>query len=80
MDALSVEQVAKVLGVSPRRVRALIHAGRIPATRIGVRTYAVARADAEAFAKLPRPVGRPPRILPRCGRRPTATRPLRADA
>jgi len=33
--SVSVQEAAKVLGVSPRRVLALINAGRIPAVKIG---------------------------------------------
>jgi excisionase family DNA binding protein len=35
MEAISVDQAAEALGVSPRRVRALIGSKRVPAVRIG---------------------------------------------
>ncbi|HMC90195.1 MAG TPA: helix-turn-helix domain-containing protein [Gemmataceae bacterium] len=38
---LSVAEAAKELNVSPRRVRALIEAGRLLAERIGERTWAI---------------------------------------
>lgn len=61
MDLLSVEDTARMLGVSARRVRVFISAGRLSAMRVGARTFAVDRAEAERFARLPRVGGRPPR-------------------
>lgn len=62
VEVVSVEEVADALGVSPRRIRALIAAGRLPATRIGRRTWAIARSEALAFGAKPRPAGRPRRL------------------
>lgn len=59
MDALSVEEVAHLLGLTARRVRALVATGRLPATRIGLRAWAIARSDALAFSAVPRSPGRP---------------------
>lgn len=59
MDLISVEEAARILGVSGRRVRVLIKEGRLLAWRVGRRTYAVARAEAELFGETPRPTGRP---------------------
>jgi len=59
MDALSVEEVARLLGLTARRVRALIATGRLPATRIGLRAWAIVRSDALAFSAVPRSPGRP---------------------
>ncbi len=52
---LTTTQAADVLGVSARRVRALIQSGRLPAERIG-RDWTVRREDLD---KLERKVGRP---------------------
>ncbi len=51
MELISVDQAAVTLGVSPRRVRALIGSNRVPAVRIG-RSWAVDR-------NVLRPHGRP---------------------
>ena len=59
MDVLSVEEVAHLLGLTARRVRALIAAERLPATRIGLRAWAIARSDAATFRAVPRSPGRP---------------------
>lgn len=45
-DLLSTAEAAAELGISPRRVRALIAAGRLPTTKIG-RVHAIERADLE---------------------------------
>ncbi len=54
---LSVHDVSKRLGVSERRVRAMIASGRLPATRVG-RSWVV---DAASLARVDgfRPSGRP---------------------
>ena len=41
MEPISVDQAAEALGVSPRRVRALIGSKRVPAVRIGRRNWAL---------------------------------------
>jgi len=43
MDLMSVNQAAQALGVSPRRVRALIGSDRVPAVRLG-RSWALDRS------------------------------------
>src|SRR5438874_15681 len=43
MDLMSVHQAAQALGVSPRRVRALIGSNRVPAVRLG-RSWALDRS------------------------------------
>lgn len=53
----SVEQVAELLGLHVRTVRAYIRAGRLRATRIG-KQYRIARADLDALTG--RPVSAPP--------------------
>jgi excisionase family DNA binding protein len=63
MELLSVREVAQVLGVSERRVRALVEGGRLPAIRVGARTYAILRSEVERFAKVPRQTGRPPKRM-----------------
>ncbi len=54
----TTEQAAERLGVSRRRVLALIKEGRLVATMMG-RDWMIVEADLEAFAKLPREVGWP---------------------
>src|SRR5437899_13054457 len=44
MDLISVDQAARALGVSPRRVRALIGSNRVPAVRVGRRNWALDRS------------------------------------
>lgn len=61
MEFLSIPEVAQVLGVSDRRVRALVKGGRLPAIRVGARTYAVLRSEVDRFADVPRRPGRPRR-------------------
>jgi excisionase family DNA binding protein len=65
-DWLSAGEVAALLGVSRRRVNQLIEKGKIPhqTTALG---RLILRRDAEAFAKLDRPVGYP-KGKPRRGR------------
>lgn len=58
---LSTAQAALRLGVSQRRVQALIHAGRLPAQAIG-RTWAIREADLAAVAV--RRTGRPRGLKP----------------
>jgi excisionase family DNA binding protein len=62
-DLVTTTEVAEVLGVSRRRVQALIKAGRLPARAYGTgRTsmLLIARADLEAFKV--KPVGRPKKV------------------
>ena len=59
MDLISVEEAARILGVTGRRVRVLITERRLPALRVGRRVYVVDRNDAERFGETPRPTGRP---------------------
>ena len=54
---LTTAQVAERLGVTPRRVRALIAAGRLTAANAG-RDYLVDEKDLARFR--PQPPGRPP--------------------
>jgi len=56
MDLLSVNQAAQVLGVSPRRVRALIGSNRVSAVRLG-RSWALDRSLLQAHGR--RRSGRP---------------------
>ncbi|MBT2397230.1 helix-turn-helix domain-containing protein [Streptomyces sp. ISL-100] len=46
---VSVTEAAQVMGCSPRHIRGLIRSGRLPATRIGARTWAVGRAALDEF-------------------------------
>jgi excisionase family DNA binding protein len=59
-ELLSPAQAAERLGVSARRVRALIHEGRLPAVRVGGR-HILRASDVAAFERLPHgyPKGRP---------------------
>jgi excisionase family DNA binding protein len=57
---LTTAQAAERLGVSPRRVVALITAGRLPAAKFG-RDWVIREADLAAVQRLPQgwPKGRP---------------------
>lgn len=55
---LSVQEVARRLGISPRRVLAIIKSGRLKARQIG-REWIIEAASADAFAKESRSAGRP---------------------
>lgn len=44
-DYITVSQAAEILGVSARRVRAMITAGQLPAMRINPRLYLIRRPD-----------------------------------
>lgn len=57
MDDLTVAQAAAELGVSPRRVRQYIDAGRLKAKAITPRLFTIRRADLAKLKRLPR--GRP---------------------
>jgi excisionase family DNA binding protein len=57
---VGVTVAARELGLSTSRVRELIKLERLPAQRIG-REYAITREDLEAFKRIDRPVGRPPK-------------------
>ena len=59
-DWLSAGEAAGLLGLTQRRVNRLIADGRLPAVRVG-KANIVLRRDVEAFAKLDRPAGRPPK-------------------
>ena len=56
---LTTQQVAQRLGITPRRVRALITAGRLKAKKIG-RDYLIDSRDLAKFTPLPpgRPAGK----------------------
>jgi excisionase family DNA binding protein len=55
-DLISTQEAADRLGISPRRVQALIQAGRLAAFKVG-RSYIIREADLEAVRD--RPPGRP---------------------
>lgn len=55
---LNVADGAVILGVSPRRVRAMITAGLLPATKVG-RDYIIQRADIEKIPKTRKPGPKP---------------------
>ena len=46
MDHLTTQQASEVLGVTPQRVLALIHSGRLPAVKLG-RDWLIAMQDLE---------------------------------
>lgn len=52
MDQLTTQQASQYLGVTPQRVLALIHSGRLPAVKLG-RDWLIARQDLEKFEKRP---------------------------
>jgi excisionase family DNA binding protein len=56
MDYLTTKKVAEELGVSLRRVQAMIESGRLPATKFG-RDYMIKEADLKLVEN--RKVGRP---------------------
>lgn len=56
MNQLTTKQAAENLGVSVRRVIALIESGRLPASRFG-NAYSINEPDLELVRE--RPVGRP---------------------
>jgi excisionase family DNA binding protein len=57
MEFLTTKQAAERLGITPRRVQALIEAGRLPANKFG-RDYMIKEADLNLVKD--RKVGRPP--------------------
>ena len=57
MANLTTEQVAARLGVTVRRVQALVKSGRLPAERFG-RAIVIRESDLSKVAH--RPLGRPP--------------------
>ena len=59
-DDFTTKQTAKILGITPRRVRALINAGRLPAEKHG-RDWVIKPKDLE-LVKVRKP-GRPKKIL-----------------
>lgn len=52
MDPLTTQQASEILGVTPQRVLALIHSGRLPAVKIG-RDWLIAMQNLEKFEKRP---------------------------
>ena len=56
MELLTTKQAAERLGITPRRVQALIEAGRLPSTKFG-RDYMIKEADLKLVED--RKVGRP---------------------
>jgi excisionase family DNA binding protein len=61
MDELTAQQVAERLGVTVRRVQAMIKDGRLPATRFG-RALVIRESDLALVAD--RKAGRPPKPKP----------------
>ena len=57
-DLLTTDEVARALGMKPRRVRQFCDSGRLPYQRIG-HLLVITRSDMEQFRKIPRPNGRP---------------------
>jgi excisionase family DNA binding protein len=57
-DFVTTAEAAELLGVSPRRVRAMVAAGRLQAQTVTARMLLIARADLKLFKK--RKAGRPP--------------------
>ena len=56
MDFITTDQAGKILGVTGRRVRALIEAGRLPAVKFG-KVWMINKKDLKKVAV--RPPGRP---------------------
>ena len=61
MNELTAQQVAERLGVTVRRVQAMIKDGRLPASRFG-RALVIRESDLALVAD--RKVGRPPKAKP----------------
>lgn len=61
MKLLTTKQAAAVLGVTDRRVRAMIGAGQLPAHHLG-RDYAIEEKALHRVAKIERRPGRPPKM------------------
>jgi excisionase family DNA binding protein len=57
-DVISTNEAAEILGVTPRRVLALIESGKLPALKLG-RFYALRREDLAQVTTYGKP-GRPP--------------------
>jgi len=67
MDAhglVDVRKAAAMLGLSPRRVRALIKTGRLGSIRVNPRLHLLRRCDVVDFAQRERGPGRPRSINP----------------
>lgn len=60
-DLIGTREAAKILGVHRTRVHQFATEGRLPSVMIGGRLL-YCRGDVEAFARVPRPDGRPRRI------------------
>lgn len=60
MDFLTTKQAAERLGITPRRVQALVTAGRLPAQKFG-RDYMIREKDLKLVEE--RKVGRPKKVL-----------------
>ena len=58
-ETLTTDEAAQELGVTPARVRQMIRAGQLPATRFG-RAHVIYRKDLALVEE--RPVGRPPKV------------------
>ena len=58
-NLIPVSKAAALLGVTPRRVQALITSGKLPAQRIG-RDYLIDPGDLELLER--RPSGRPKKV------------------
>lgn len=57
MNQLTTEEAAQALGITPSRVRQMIRAGQLPATRFG-KAHLIYEKDLALVQE--RPVGRPP--------------------
>lgn len=57
-EMILVAVAGKILDVTPRRVRAFISEGRLPAIKVG-KQYIIKYSDLMDFANKPRPSGRP---------------------
>lgn len=58
-NMITTREAAEVLGVSLRRVRALIEGGRLPSQQIG-REHLIKKSDLELVRE--RKTGRPPKV------------------
>ncbi len=58
-DWITVSDAAAILGVTKNRALVFVKRGQLPAKRTSGRYFLILRSDVEAFARIPRTVGRP---------------------
>lgn len=56
---VSVSTAATIIGCTDGRVRQLLRSGELPGEKLGERLWLIRRKDAEKYAKILQPTGRP---------------------